>query len=91
MFLLVRRKRCAGDAAACRDRFMPLVPQRMKFELRVTLKAINDKLPLEAGTRKVAEEMARFDATARTLQRLGYGDAPGREPTRPDGIAVERA
>ena len=67
-----RTTRCAGDAAACRDRFMPLVPERMKFELRATLKAINDKLPLEAVTRRVEEEMARFDETARTLERLGY-------------------
>ena len=67
-----RGKRCAGDPDACRDRFMPLVPERMKFELRATLNAINDKLPLEAVVRKVGEEMARFDETTRTLERLGY-------------------
>jgi hypothetical protein len=68
-----RTKRCAGDADACRDRFMPLVPERMKFELGVMLKAVNDKLPLETVMRRVEEEMARFDETTRTLERLGYG------------------
>jgi len=67
-----RAKRCAGDAAACRDRFMPLVPQRMKFELQATLKAINGKLPLEGVVQRVKEEMARFDETTRVLERLGY-------------------
>jgi hypothetical protein len=67
-----RGKRCAGDAVACRDRYMPHVPQRMKFELQATLKAIKDKLPLEGVMRKVKDEMARFDETMRTLERLGY-------------------
>jgi hypothetical protein len=67
-----RTKRCAGEAAACRDRFMPLVPERMKFELRVTLEAAKDRLPRDEVQRKVREELARFDETTRVLERLGY-------------------
>ncbi|MEJ0074331.1 MAG: hypothetical protein WDO17_02595 [Alphaproteobacteria bacterium] len=67
-----RTKRCAGDAAACSARMMPLVPPRMKFELQATLKATNDRLPREAAMQQVKEEMARFDETTRTLERLGY-------------------
>ena len=67
-----RTKRCAGDADACRDRMMPLVPQRMKFELQATLRAMNDKLPREGVMQRVKEEMARFDETTRVLERLGY-------------------
>ena len=70
-----RNKRCAGDPKACSDRFMPLVPQRMKFELQATLKAINDKLPLDSVRRKAKEEMARFDETTRVLERLGMRSA----------------
>ena len=67
-----RAKRCAGDPKPCHDRFWPHVPERMKFEFRATLKAINDGLPLEAVTRRVEEEMARFDETQRVAERLGY-------------------
>jgi hypothetical protein len=77
-----RARRCAGDADACRDRWMPEVPQRMKFELRATLNAINDKLPLEAVTRKVAEELARFDEITRVLERYGGASATS-APLRP--------
>ena len=67
-----RTKRCAGDPKACAGRCMPMVPYRMKFEFHATLKAINDRLPLEGVMRRVKEEMARFDETARVLERLGY-------------------
>ena len=56
-----RTKRCAGDAARCRDRFMPILPERIKFEFRETLNAVNDGLSAQEVTRKVKEELARFD------------------------------
>lgn len=62
-----RTKRCAGNADACRDRWMPHVPERIKFEFRATLTAVNDGLPLEAVVRKVKEELARFDEITRVL------------------------
>lgn len=90
-----RTSRCTGDAAACRDRFMPLVPQRMKFELQVTLKAINDRLPLEAVKQRVDEELARFDETTRTLERLGYATSassplPAKGHSRPPSTDCAR-
>jgi len=82
-----RTKRCAGDADACRDRCMPLVPQRMRFELQATLKAIDDKLPLEGVVQRVKEDMARFDETARTLERLGYANSSSPLPLAGEGKA----
>ena len=70
-----RGKRCAGDADACRDRFMPLVPQRMKFEVQATLKARTEGLSPDAVMRKVREELARFDETTRRLEALGMSGA----------------
>jgi len=66
-----RTKRCAGDPKACHDRFMPLVPERIKFEFRATLKAIDEGLSLEGVMRKVKEEMARFDEITRGLESIG--------------------
>src|SRR5436305_8295310 len=57
-----RAKRCAGDPKSCHDRIWPHMPDRMKFEFRVTLKAINEGLSLDEVRRKVKEELARFDA-----------------------------
>lgn len=62
-----RAKRCADDAAACRDRFWPHVPERMKFEFRAMLKAIDEGLSLDGVMRKVKEELARFDEITRVL------------------------
>jgi hypothetical protein len=70
-----RGKRCAGDADACRDRFMPLVPQRMKVELQAALKARSDRLSPDAAMRKVREELARFDEITRRLEALGISGA----------------
>ena len=70
-----RGKRCAGDADACRDRFMPLVPQRMKVELQAALKAKSDGLSPDAVMRKVREELARFDDITRRLEALGMSGA----------------
>jgi hypothetical protein len=62
-----RAKRCAGDAHACFDRMWPHVPERMKVEFRVTLKAVNAGGSLEEVKRKIREELARFDEMAAGL------------------------
>jgi hypothetical protein len=62
-----RTKRCAGDAQACFDRMWPQVPERMKVEFRVSLKAVHADGSLEEVKRKIREELARFDAMAAGL------------------------
>jgi hypothetical protein len=74
-----RGKRCAGDPKSCRDRMWPHVPERIKFEFRATLKAIDDRLPLEAVMQRVREELARFDEITRVLEQGGFTSARGAE------------
>jgi|SRR5690242_15445526 hypothetical protein len=73
-----RANRCAGDPKSCHARIWPHVPQRMKFELQVMLKAIHERLPLAGVMQRVKQEMARFDETTRVLERLGSA-TPARE------------
>src|SRR3954447_13507928 len=69
-----RAKRCAGDPKSCHDRIWPHMPERMKFEFRVTLKAITEGLSLDEVRRKVKEELARFDARFREGERAAASD-----------------
>jgi len=69
-----RNKSCSGDAHACHDRFWPLVPERLKFEFRGLLQALNDGLSAEEATRKVQADWERMEALAR---ELGQGPAAG--------------
>src|SRR3954452_20437735 len=69
-----RAKRCAGDPKSCHDRIWPQMPERMKFDFRVTLKAINEGLSLDEVRRKVKEELARFDARSGEAERGARSD-----------------
>ena len=67
-----RNKSCSGDAHACHDRFWPLVPERLKFEYRGMIVALNDGLSREEAVRKVQADWERMEALAR---ELGQGPA----------------
>ena len=72
-----RNTSCSGDARACFDRFWPLVPERVKVEFRVTLKAAHAGGSPEEVKRKIREELARFDEIAAMKERAS------RESPRP--------
>jgi hypothetical protein len=69
-----RNKSCSGDAKACHERFWPLVPERLKFEFRGMLLALNNGLSLKEAGRNVKADWARMEALAR---KLGQGPAAG--------------
>jgi hypothetical protein len=64
-----RAKRCAGDAQACFDYIFPQLPERMKVQFRVTLKAAHAGGSPEDVKRKIREELARFDALEALKER----------------------
>ena len=70
-----RNKSCSGDARVCHDRFWPLVPERLKFEFRGLILALNEGLSGEDAARKVQADWERMEALAREL-----GQGPAAEP-----------
>jgi len=93
-----RTKRCAGDPRSCHDRIWPHMPERIKFQFHATLTAVNDGLSAQEVTRKVKEELARFDETTRVLgQSSGgtHGPAPrgaeGEAPLSPTAVPANES
>jgi hypothetical protein len=63
-----RNESCSGDdALACFDRFWPLVPERLKFEFRGLILALNDGLTADEAMRKVKADWERMEGLAREL------------------------
>ncbi|MGB9366237.1 MAG: hypothetical protein WCE79_09520, partial [Xanthobacteraceae bacterium] len=72
-----RNKSCSGDAMACHDRFWPLVPEKLKFEFRGLIVALNDGLSAEDAVRKVKADWERMEALVRET-----GQGPAAESVR---------
>ena len=92
-----RRRGCAGDAVACFGRFWPWTPERIKIQIRASIKALSDGVTsadelvriVDAEVERAAEHIARVDAeTARAWDAAqtanaarANADAP--HPARP--------
>jgi hypothetical protein len=65
-----RQRGCAGDAVACFERFWPWTPERIKIQIRASIKALSDGVTsadeltriVDAEVERAAEHIARVDA-----------------------------